>query len=486
MESVYRILGERKPRKLKARQARKLAAAPSAIPLPPLPAIADARFLLPGNADYATYLPLHNKRNDVAPALRIVCTSTQAVSDCVKWVRDNNLPLALRCGGHCYEGFSQSAGVVIDLRRMGLVTVDAARKMVTVSGGANLGKIYRAVADKGFAFAGGSCPTVGVAGHALGGGQGLLGRRFGLACDNLLSIKIVDANGVIKVADAVNNSDLFWACKGGGGGSFGVATGFKFRIHELTHVRTFRIGWKFPNTGAGRTRAAQVFDAWQKWAPSAPRNITAIMKVQKASDGQLSLRVIGQSTGSRAELESELNTHLIVRPPTSALEIVRKTFMAAIESFAGSFDYESTYMKAKSDFVTTPLTAAAMQTLFTGLLAIPAGHVAALCDPYGGAISDVAPSASAFPRRGANTYCIQYYSRWANAADTQTRLQRITNVYDAMRPFMPGKAYVNYCDIDQANFAASYWGGNLPRLKQVKAAQDAANFFRHAQSVPLP
>jgi FAD/FMN-containing dehydrogenase len=493
MESPYLIVAQRarKPAKrAKARRPGKLVARrlATAVTLPPLPTIADAKFLKPGNADYATYLPLHNKRNDAQPALRIMCTSTQAVADCIKWVRDNGLPLALRSGGHCYEGFSQSDGVVIDIRRMGLVTVDAAQKIVTVSGGASLGKVYREVAKAGFAFAAGSCPTVGVSGHALGGGMGLLGRRFGLACDNLVSVRIVDANGAIRTASAQNDADLFWACRGGGGGSFGVATRFQFKIHPLANVHTFRVVWTFANTSAALAKAAQVFNAWQTWAPGAPQSITAIVSVQKTSEGKLMLRCIGQSTGTKTELQQQINSHVIVQPPTTALQIVQKTFIKAVEGFAGSggFTYNPVFMKAKSDFVAQPLSNAGIRKLFDEILKLPAGNVAALCDAYGGAIANLGATATAFPHRGAATYCIQYYSQWSSAATTAVRLARIKTVYDAMRPFVGNAAYVNYCDIYQPNHAAAYWGANLPKLKQIKQAVDPANLFRHAQSIPLP
>jgi FAD/FMN-containing dehydrogenase len=478
MESVYPGQGAAEPQQPVVRSR-------SAFPTLATPAIPNARFLKPGDADYATFLPLHNKRNSLQPAIRIICSSTQAVADSVNWVRGNGLQLALRSGGHCYEGFSQSPGVVIDVRGMGLVTVDTAGETVSVSAGANLGKVYRAVAEKGFAFAAGSCPTVGVPGHTLGGGQGLMGRRFGLTCDNLVSLRVVDAAGAIREIDATHDADLFWAMRGGGGGSFGVATRFQYKIYPIQFVRTFRVAWKFPDTDVGLTRAAQIFDAWQRWAPSAPKAITAIMKVQKGTDGKLALRVIGQTTGTRSELEQQLNAHLIVRTPTTALDIVKRSFISAVETFAGSFDYETIYMKAKSDVVASPLNAAGMRTLFEQIMALPSNNVTALCDPYGGAIAGVAANATAFPHRGSSTYIIQYYSNWGAAGETQTRIDRIRQVYAAMRPFMGNACYVNYCDMDLADYATAYWGLNLPRLKQVKQAVDPRDFFKHGQSVPL-
>ena len=494
MDNIYQILGERKltpaeqqlEDQLRLSSLKKQLAVASAVPIPTLPNIPDAKFLRPQDSDYLKYLPLHNIRNDVAPALRIVCTSTQAVSDSIKWVADNDLPLALRSGGHCYEGFSQSSSVVIDLRRMGLTVVDSANETVAVSAGADLIKVYRKVAAQGFAFAAGSCPTVGVAGHTLGGGMGLLGRRFGLACDNLREVRLVDANGSIIVANENNHADHYWACRGGGGGSFSVATRFVFDIHKLSHVHTFGITWKFSDTASYQTKAVDVFNAWQRWAPEAPQSITSIMLVQKFSNSEIRLRCIGQSTGTESQLKNEVDTNLIVHQPSSPLRIRKKTFIKAVEDYSGSFDYQSIFMEGKSDVVTQPLSPDAIQTMFDALMAIPKGHVVAICDAYGGAISDVPEKVTAFPHRGNKTWAVQYYSRWSKASQTATRLASIEQVFAAMRPFMSGAAYVNYPDANLPDYASSYWMGNLSRLKQIKESVDPENFFQHGQSVPLP
>ena len=487
MESIYPVTGQdaREEPRLRIRASR------APFPVTTFPAIPNARLLLPGDADYAKYLPLHNRRNSLQPSRRILCSITQAVADSINWVRANGLQLAVRSGGHCYEGFSQSPGVVIDTRGMKLVTIDAAAKTVSVSAGAPLGKVYDKVAAAGFAFAAGSCPTVGVSGHTLGGGQGLLGRRYGLACDNLLAIRVVDANGVIRECDATHDPDLYWAARGGGGGSFFIATRYTFRIHVQATVRNFKVEWRFANTSPGRADARTVFAAWQQWAPTAPQSITAIMRVSKDGSGKLLLSVIGQSTGTTANLQSQLNTHLIVRPPTTALAIVSRSFLNAVKFYGGPFDYETVYrttiMKAKSDVVTTPLASAAIDTMIQQVLSLMPGAIALLCDPYGGAISNLAANATAFPHRGPNIYVIQYYASWLDPNLTTSRLAGIAQVYAALHPFCSGGAYVNYPDLDLPNpgFASAYWGANLPRLKQIKNAIDPSDFFKHGQSVPL-
>jgi FAD/FMN-containing dehydrogenase len=114
------------------------------------------------------------------------------------------------------------------------------------------------------------------------------------------------------------------------------------------------------------------------------------------------------------------------------------------------------------------------------------GSIALLCDGYGGKIADVAAADTAFPRRAGTQFCIQYYSSWTRAADTPAHLASVAKVYAAMRPYMPGASYVNYCDLDLPDYADAYWGDNLPRLMAVKQQYDPDNLFQHAQSVPLP
>ena len=142
-------------------------------------------------------------------------------------------------------------------------------------------------------------------------------------------------------------------------------------------------------------------------------------------------------------------------------------------------------MKAKSDYVLSLLSPSAIAAMLAAVAQVPVGGIAVLCDAYGGAIADLAATDTAFPRRTGTQYCIQYFSSWLDPADTPSHLANVANVYAAMRPYLPGAAYVNYCDLDLQNFADAYWGANLPRLSAVKKAYDPDNLFHHAQSVPV-
>ena len=467
-------------------EAPALAPAPSVgaapAPLPPLPSLpaSDALLLKPTDARYADYLPAANKRRQLSPSLRAVCKTENAVAVMVDWVRSNDLGFAVRCGGHSYEGFSQSSDVVIDLRGLAAITVDKAAGTVTVGSGASLYQIYQALAAQGLALPAGSCPTVGISGHVLGGGHGLLARSHGLTCDSLHQVTMIDAQAQTLQANQTTNADLFWACRGGGGGSFGIATHFVLNVFPLKSALVFGVTWTL-----SQSHAVRMFTAWQAWAPNAPSNITSIMKVGPAGKGLIMLRCIGQSVGTQAELQGNLANLTKLDTPSSALKIQSLGFLDAVKHFSGGLAYDSEFFKAKSDYVLTPLGPAAIAAMMAAVAPLPAAGIALLCDAYGGKIGDVAADATAFPRRAGTQFCIQYYTSWQRAADTAARIATITKVYAAMRPYMPGASYVNYCDLDLPDFANAYWGANLARLSAVKTAYDPQNVFRHAQSVPV-
>jgi FAD/FMN-containing dehydrogenase len=448
-------------------------------PLSRLPniAAADATLVTPGGALYDSTLPAYNLRTELRPALRILCKTIRGVAEAIAWVHENNLAFALRSGGHSFEGFSQSAGVVIDTRLMNTIALDAANNTLSVGAGASLGDVYRFVAPRGLAFPGGSCPTVGISGHTLGGGFGLLARARGLACDSLTAIDLIDADAKALRADARTNADLFWACRGGGGGTFGAVSALHFQVAPIGAINVYSATWALPVA-----QAADLFRVWQAWAPTAPDGITGIFKLLKRRDGKMELHIAGQSIGSKAQLRRELRALTETAEPSIHPTISAMSYMAAVNHFAGGWRYESKPSKGKSDYVTRPLDAAGIDALVGGIAALPANQVIAICDAYGGAIAHVPDDATAFAYRAGTLFCIQYYTSWLHQADARRRLADLGALYAALRPYSGG-AYVNYCDRDLPDWQHAYWRQNLTRLQAIKSKADPENFFHHAQSV---
>jgi FAD/FMN-containing dehydrogenase len=207
---------------------------------------------------------LFNTRFDsIHPAAIARCRSAADVAACIRFARDHDVPIAVRSGGHSYAGYSTGRGLVIDVARMNRVAVDPSTGTASVGAGARLVDMYSTLASAGVLVPGGSCPTVGIAGLTLGGGIGVVGRKYGLTCDNLHSVQMVTADGSVLTCDESSNADLFWACRGGGGGNFGVATRFTFGTHPATALSLFTLAWDW-------TSAPAVLAAWMDWMLDAP------------------------------------------------------------------------------------------------------------------------------------------------------------------------------------------------------------------------
>jgi FAD/FMN-containing dehydrogenase len=422
-----------------------------------------------------------NKRMQLTPRVRVVASSAAAVSATILWATNNGLNFAIRSGGHSYEGFSQSPDLVIDVRGMKAIKLSSDKKSVSIGSGAQLGSVYDALASSHLAIPAGSCFPVGVAGHSLGGGFGLLGRPFGLACDSILSIEVVDATGKILTASAQENPDLFWALRGGGNGNFGVVTNFNFRTSAVNMVAKFAITWTKPVT-----QAVKIVQAWQQWLENMPSSITGTLHLTKAKGGLITVHMAGLSVQSETSLKAELKRLQTLAGAASVASTRTLTFHQAATIFdGGEPNPDSVLMKAKSDYVTDAMTGQGITTLLEGLVNAP-GEIAVLCDTYGGAINKIATDATAFVHRGNTKYVMQYFMQWDSASASNGNIAMMRTLYNSMRPFVSGGCYVNYCDLDLGDgYAKAYWGDNLPRLMKIKAEVDPKNIFKHAQSVPL-
>jgi FAD/FMN-containing dehydrogenase len=460
------------------------AAADTGLPIAALRAALDPKkdmVLIPVSKTSRQFDISFSKRTQLTPRVRVVAASAAAVSTTILWAINNGLGFAIRSGGHSYEGFSQSPDLVIDVRGMKAITLSADKKSVSIGSGSSLGSVYDALASSHLAIPAGSCFPVGVAGHSLGGGFGLLGRPFGLACDGILSMEVVDASGNILTASEQKNPDLFWALRGGGGGSFGVVTNFNFRTNAVNMVAKFAITWTRPVT-----QAVRIVQAWQQWLENLPSSITGTLHLTKAKGGLIQMHMAGLSVQSESRLKVELKRLQSVAGAASLLSTKTMTFHQAATIFnGGEPNPDSVLMKAKSDYVTEPMTEQGILTLLDGLVKAP-GEIAVLCDTYGGAINKIAADATAFVHRANTKYVMQYYMQWDSPGASDANIAMMRTLYASMRPFVSGGCYVNYCDLDLGDgYAKAYWGDNLPRLMKVKAAVDPKNIFKHAQSVPL-
>lgn len=470
------------------------------------------RLVVPGEPDYPVAKLVYDLRfAGISPVGIAYCASPTDVQRCVGFARRYALPIAARSGGHSYGGYSTNNGLVVDVTAMSTVSVSpvgsgapmsspASSPVATVGSGTLLIDLYNQLSAAGVVLPGGSCPTVGIAGLTLGGGIGVVGRKYGLTCDNLRALEMVTADGAVIRCDPGNHPDLFWAAQGGGGGNFGFVTSFDFGVHAMPELSLFTFAWPW-------AAAADVLGAWQDWAPNAPDELWSNCQLVVSGSTGLQARVTGVLVGSAGTLDSLLQPFERAVGATPTYRFAGpESYMPAMLIEAGCQDLtvpqchlpgqtlsgtlpRATFV-AKSAYVSSAMPAAGLQAaaqLASELQSSQPGVNGGLVfDAYGGAINRVAPDATAFVHR--RMLCgIQASVSWATtpsapaAAAGQAWLAHAAGV---LASYTDGSAYQNYIDPTLSDWKEAYYGANLDRLIRVKQAYDPDDFFHFAQSIP--
>jgi FAD/FMN-containing dehydrogenase len=447
--------------------------------------------VLPGASAYEQARLLFDTRFDaVRPRAVVFCESTTDVQRTVKWARKHAVRIVPRSGGHSYGGYSTTSGVILDVSRLKGVALDPSNRAV-VGAGARLIDVYAGLAQHGRTVPAGSCPTVGIAGLALGWGVGFASRKYGLTCDNLIEATVVLADGSAVVANARAHPDLYWALRGGGGGNFGIVTRLVFRTHLVGQVATYAIEWPWSD-------AAKVVQAWQKLAPHAPDGLFSVLNLNAAVGGRARITSAGQLFGSADRLRELVKPLASAGTPTR-FTVTSRSFLDAQEMWAGCSGTiaechlppqgqlgRSTF-KGKSSYANKPLTLSGINAMIRQIearITTGSGSGIILLDSYGGAINRVKKDATAFFHRDA-LFSMQYLAYWAPSAVADPNLRWLRNFYAAMRPYVSPFAYQNYIDPDLGTWERAYYGTNLRRLVAVKQRYDPKNVFRFRQSIPV-
>ncbi len=451
-----------------------------------------------GERGYDQARRLYEPRFDsIEPAAVAYCAEPADVATCLSFVRKFSMPVRVRSGGHSYAGWSTvQGGLVIDVSSMSSVSL--ADDTVTVGAGVDLIHLYADLSASGLAVPGGAGPTVGLAGLALGGGIGALSRLYGTTSDNLTTVTLVTADGSLLTCDETHNADILWACRGGGGGNFGVATALTFATHQLSALCAYSLTWPWSD-------AASVVSAWQAWAPHAPDALSSAMQLTADFGGSPALTVSGTYAGSPHDLDRHLNRlydHVgsgpatIVTSQASYLDaMLAEAGCAAIPLHAchtgpgGQLPRVPSF--AKSDFFTAPLTRAGIRALLSGIERIrsiegAAGGVGSMAfDALGGAVNRVPPESTAFVHRDA-LFLAEYSTSWTSRGERAGVLSQhhwLRSYYRSLHRHASGQAYQNYVDPDLTDWPRAYYGANYPWLQLVKATVDPANLFQFPQSI---
>jgi FAD/FMN-containing dehydrogenase len=429
-----------------------------------------------GDTGFDAARTVWNAMIDKRPAAIIRCAGTADVMQTVAFARDSGLPVAIRGGGHNVAGNAVcDGGIVIDLSLMRAVRVDRLHRSARVEGGCTWRDFDHEAAAFGLATTGGVIPSTGVAGLTLGGGFGWLMGQHGLSCDNLLSVDVVTADGRLVTASRDSHADLFWGLRGGGG-NFGVATSFEFRLHPVDRVFGGMIIHPLKD-------ARRVLGFWREFIGSAPDELGTQAAFVTTPDGERVVAIIVCYNGPAAAGErvlaplrafgSPLGDTVAEMPYLQLQALLEPGFPPAMRNY-----WKSNFLSSLSDGASEAITEAFER--------VPSTTAAIGIEDVRGAVHRVGADESAFAHRR-NHFNLLIVGIWRERDDDATHVRWVRELWNAIQPFSTGDVYVNYLgtEIDEGcdRVKAAYGADQYARLVALKRKYDPENVFRLNQNI---
>ncbi len=439
--------------------------------------------LLPDDPGYDTARAIWNAMIDRRPGLIVQALGAADVILTVNLAREHGALLAVRGAGHNIAGNAVcEGGIMLDLSRMRSVHVDPVAKRVRVEPGALLSDLDKETQAFGLAVPVGINSTTGVSGLTLGGGFGWTSRVFGLAIDNLLSVDIVTADGVLRRADASQNSDLFWAVRGGGG-NFGVVTSFEFKLNSLG-----------PQVLAGliihpMSEGMSLMREYRRLVAGAPDELTVWLVLRKAPPapfvprewhGKEVLIIALCHAGSLADGESAVAPFRALGKPIADL-VGPQAFVGWQAAFDPLLTPGARNYWKSHDF--KELSDGACEALLDAASHLPTEECEVFIGNLGGQVNRVPPGDTAFPRRDVN-FVVNMHTRWRDPGQDEACIGWARGLFKALAPYALGSVYVNFMPVDETDRIHGAFGSNYERLAEVKRRYDPKNLFRLNQNIP--
>jgi FAD/FMN-containing dehydrogenase len=438
--------------------------------------------LLPGDIGFDQARTVWNATVDKRPGLVVRCAGPSDVVQAVRFARQHDLLLAVRAGGHNIAGKAVADGaLLIDLSQMRSIRVDRAARVAWVEPGATLADFDRETQAFGLTTPVGINSTTGIAGLTLGGGFGWTSRKFGMSIDNLVCVDVVTADGQMHRASEKENADLFWALRGGGG-NFGIVTGFEFRLHALgPQVLSGLLIHPFAD-------APKLLRDYRSFVAQAPDELTAWVVLRKVPPlpflpkewhGKEVMIIAVCFLGDPGVGERALAPLRTLGRPIADV-IGPHPFVGWQQAFdplltAGARNYWKSHdFRELSDGLFAQLVE------FAGRL--PTAECEIFIANIGGAMARVPVEATAFAGRDAN-FVMNVHTRWQEARDDARCIGWAREFYNATRPYASSTAYVNFLPDEDGERLSSTYGGNYAKLREIKAKYDPDNAFRVNQNI---
>jgi hypothetical protein len=424
--------------------------------------------LIAGDPGYDAARRILHPQFDKHPALVVQPTGAADVRSAVTFARERELLVAVKCGGHSFSGKSTcDGGIQIDLSRLRGVRVDPAARRAYVEGGSLLGELDHESMAHGLVTTAGTVSHTGVGGLTLGGGFGRVARRFGLALDNVKSVDIVTADGQLRHASAVENSDLYWAVRGGGG-NFGIVTGFEFGLHPMQRQI---IGGDliFPIE-----RARELLEFYGEYSNGAPDELYVDAGMDSPMGDKPGTFTIHTTwSGPAADAERVLAPLRKLGKPIE--DTIRAQDYVAIQRSWDTTDARNNGEYLKSGFI-VGYPAGLVDAILDGFQPDPARGTSFFYQHAGGAIGRVAADATAFPHRRSTLEIFAVVS-WDLGQEGKRHVDYVKNYWSSLQPFTDGYYTNEVADEHQPRIDENY-RGNSGRLRQLKRQYDPQNLFR--------
>ena len=424
--------------------------------------------LRPGDETYDESRRVWNGMIHHRPALIARCAETADVVETVSFARDNDLLVSVRGGGHNIAGKAVcEGGLMIDLSPMRSVAVDPRNRTARVEGGATLGELDGATQAAGLATTAGVVTHTGVAGLTLGGGVGRLARKYGLACDNLLSVDLVTAEGQALRTSATETSDLFWGVRGAGA-NFGVATAFEFQLRPVGPVV---LGGVVVHP---LEKASAALRFYYEYSHSAPDELSADAFFLTSPDGDPVFAISACYIGPIEQGEPVLEPLRRFGPPLA--DEIGPVAYTELQAAGDAFFPIGLHYYWKSHFL-KEIAVDAIEAIVSHFARVPSPRSLIAFQQFGGAVSRVAHSETAFRHRNAQ-YDNFAASVWTDLRESEMHRQWVREWWDLMSPFSIGAEYVNNLGEEGEERVRAAYGDNYERLVALKNKYDPTNFFR--------
>jgi FAD/FMN-containing dehydrogenase len=440
------------------------------------------QIVLPDDPNYGEVRKIWNAMIDRRPAVIVQCAEADDVLLALTYARENGLEISIRGGGHNIAGSALcDNGVLIDFSNMTNVSVDAQKRRAYVEPGATLGDFDKTVQAHGLATSVGINSTTGIAGLTLGGGFGWLTPKYGMTIDNLVSAEMVTADGRKIQVSEDENTDLFWAIRGGGG-NFGVVTRFEFALHPvgpeiLAGLLVFPID-----------QAKQVLEKYREFIKSAPEELNIWVVLRKAPPLPfLPENVHGKEVvvlaifyaGDIAEGEKLINPlrgfgdaygeHIGAQPYVQWQQAFDPLLTPGARNYWKSHNF-------------TELSDGALDSIIEFAGKLPSPQCEIFVGLIEGAANRVSSDAMAYGHRDAK-FVLNVHGRWDEEAQDETCIAWAREFFEASAPYASTGAYVNFMTEDEGDRVEAAYGVNFARLKQIKKKYDPENIFHNNQNI---